>query len=644
MFKNNKKGVKQMKKGLKKMAMVLAISISMGTIGIAQAQEYSTMAQEVSIESVTNWFDSATVYWNGEYKEYNVYYRPKDGVYIKADDELVRGNKVDLVGLIGGSEYEVKIVPVIEEKEDDALANVTIVSPMAVEREGFAFSPKSTIGYTSGGYNQDGTIAEDAVIVYVTEENKNTVTATFTGDDGKSYTGVGISDIMLKKKKAKSLPMIIRFIGTVIDDNDGKVGKGTNDVIGLVDPDSTSTAGVELDIKEIANITFEGVGDDATLEGWGLRVNRSSNIVIRNLIFNQFPNDAILIQNSNEKHAAENIFIHNNTFYPGKDMTSALDSDMKKGDGTIDICAGADWITISYNRFVESGKTSLVGLKGCADDKHVMYHHNYFDTSGSRHPRARKYMVHVVNNYFKGNDTYGIAASIDSEVFVESNYFENVKRPIIVSMQGHAFKSYLQNNTGTMSGDNMLSSEPAGKLKEKNNYFDKYSESWFDPVNDVNDTDFPFEPSEYYSYNAETPEEAKIKIEKYAGVLHSIDGNNDPISTESTTVTETSTESTTATITETSTESTTVTVTETSTESTTGDEVMYGDADEDGVLTGNDAAVVLQYVLNSLTHETSEKWINRVDVDKDGIITANDCAMIMQKVLNSHYSGFAYKE
>ena len=62
----------------------------------------------------------------------------------------------------------------------------------------------------------------------------------------------------------------------------------------------------------------------------------------------------------------------------------------------------------------------------------VTYHHNWFDGSGTRHPRVRfGNPVHVYNNFYAGNE-YGVASTMGAGVLVEGNYFENVDEPTLV--------------------------------------------------------------------------------------------------------------------------------------------------------------------------------------------------------------------
>ena len=127
-------------------------------------------------------------------------------------------------------------------------------------------------------------------------------------------------------------------------------------------------------------------------------------------------------------------------------------------------------------------------------------------------------------------------------------------------------------------------------------------------------------------------------------------------STESTTetTTETSTETTTVTSTETTTESTTETTTETSTETTTESTTesttevptpdpskpVKGDADGNGTVEADDAALVLQKVLTGAKVAIEDVAINAfelLDADNDGQLTAKDAAYILQKALDSTF-------
>jgi hypothetical protein len=60
---------------------------------------------------------------------------------------------------------------------------------------------------------------------------------------------------------------------------------------------------------------------------------------------------------------------------------------------------------------------------------------------------------------------------------------------------------------------------------------------------------------------------------------------------------------------------------------------LRGDTDGDGIVTANDAAVVLQNVLSSGSLKMNEAV---ADFDRDGILTANDASLILSRVLGAN--------
>ncbi|WP_431885098.1 cellulose binding domain-containing protein [Micromonospora wenchangensis] len=153
----------------------------------------------------------------------------------------------------------------------------------------------------------------------------------------------------------------------------------------------------------------------ATIVGCGFTVNGDRNVIIRNLTFRNWSDDAVNVESS-----ATNIWIDHNTFSNGY-------------DGTVDIKRGSDFVTVSWNRVYSHDKTMLLGHSddnGGQDIGHlrVTYHHNWYDGSRQRNPRVRfGNPVHVYNNYYYNNAGYGVASTMSAGVLVEGNYFENVK-------------------------------------------------------------------------------------------------------------------------------------------------------------------------------------------------------------------------
>lgn len=152
----------------------------------------------------------------------------------------------------------------------------------------------------------------------------------------------------------------------------------------------------------------------ATIAGCGLNISGDRNVIIRNLTFRDWNDDAVNVQES-----ATNIWIDHNSFSNGY-------------DGAVDIKRGSDFVTVSWNRVFNHDKTMLLGHSddnGSQDIGHlrVSYHHNWFDGSNQRNPRVRfGNPVHVFNNYYRANGGYGVASTENAGVLVEGNYFENV--------------------------------------------------------------------------------------------------------------------------------------------------------------------------------------------------------------------------
>ncbi len=265
--------------------------------------------------------------------------------------------------------------------------------------------------------------------------------------------GKGLTAILAYREKNKvKTPLSIRLIGKV------EMPSGVTNYM--------------LGIKETHNVTFEGIGDDATVHGWGLTMKRACNIDVRNIgimLYGGIGGDGDSLSLDTEN---KNIFMHNIDFFYGE---QGKDADQKKGDGSIDLKARSDYITASYNHFWDSGKTCVAGgvweAKNPDDPEakiFVTYHHNWFDHSDSRHPRCVAGNVHVYNNYYDGVGDYGIGAAVQSSVFAENNYFRNVPRPMIIASQG---SECYDSSTGTYKDEGSLSGQTGGMIKAYGNVF-----------------------------------------------------------------------------------------------------------------------------------------------------------------------------
>lgn len=399
---------------------------------------FQLQAQSVTITQETGWLESAYIKWNpvATAESYNVYYTGGGLTDKKIDTQLIRSYgsyfRADVLGLAAGN-YTIKVVPVIGGIEGPATVSNSI-TVLAHDRNGFAHSD----GKIPGGYNLDGTLKTGAVVIYITQNTKNTVSMNVTG--ANSNPCVGLQAILDGfKKGVDNRPLVVRMIGNITPLNNMLAG----DIV--------------IENKNNANgsITVEGVGSDAYANGWGIRIKQGSNIEVRNIGFmltDSGEGDNVSLQDKND-----HIWIHNNDMFYG---APGGDTDQVKGDGALDSKKSTD-ITFSYNHFWDSGKSSLLGLGETAKPNlRATYHHNWFDHSDSRHPRVRTYSAHIYNNYFDGNSRYGAGSTMASSLFLEGNYFRNTKYPMLISMQG----------TDTSSGAGTFSSENGGMIKSYNNF------------------------------------------------------------------------------------------------------------------------------------------------------------------------------
>ena len=485
----------------------------------------------IQITEAKGWQESAYLKWapfEGA-SSYNVYV---DGKQI--DAQLIRQYKsyyrADVLGLKEGT-YSVKVVPVNAEGTEIAGANTA--SNLVVKsynREGFAHFKYDGVG----AYNNDGTLKSGAKVLYITAKTAKTVSTTV--NTGKTETITGLQSIIDAYSKGKdTTPIVFRIIGKV----------------NLSDLDHISSSAEGLQIKgkgahSEMNMTFEGVGDDATVYGFGFLLRNTKSVEFRNFAIMRCLDDAMSLDTDNS-----HVWIHNMDLFYGKKGGAA---DQAKGDGTVDIKGDSQYITVAYNRFWDNGKASMCGMTSESGPNYITYHHNWFDHSDSRMARIRTMSVHMYNNYYQHNDVYGIGATSGSSVFMESNYFDAVKRPIMSSLQGTDAKG-----DGTFSGEkgglikaygNVFANKPDNfsyiPYSENNTSFDAYEVS--DPSQQVPSSvktlvggtsynNFDTNSSVMYTYVADKAEDVPSIVEGFYGAGRLNHGDIDFVIPDETVVT-----------------------------------------------------------------------------------------------------------
>lgn len=485
----------------------------------------------IQITEAKGWQESAYLKWapfEGA-SSYNVYVDDK-----KIDAQLVRQYasyyRADVLGLKEGT-YSVKVVPVNAEGKEIAGANTA--SNLVVKsynREGFAHFKYAGVG----AYNNDGTLKAGAKVLYITAKTAKTVSTTV--NTGKQETITGLQAIIDAYQKGEdTTPIVFRIIGKV----------------SLSDLDKISSSAEGLQIKgkgahSVMNMTFEGVGDDATVYGFGFLLRNTKSVEFRNFAIMRCLDDVMSLDTDNS-----HVWIHNMDLFYGKKGGAA---DQAKGDGTVDIKGDSQYITVAYNRFWDNGKASMCGMTSESGPNYITYHHNWFDHSDSRMARIRTMSVHMYNNYYLHNDVYGVGATSGSSVFMESNYFDATKRPIMSSLQGTDAMG-----DGTFSGEkgglikaygNVFANKPANfsyiPYAENNTSFDAYEVS--NPSEQVPTSvktlvggtsydNFDTNPSLMYAYTADKAEDVPSIVEGFYGAGRLNHGDIDFVIPDETVVT-----------------------------------------------------------------------------------------------------------
>jgi len=217
--------------------------------------------------------------------------------------------------------------------------------------------------------------------------------------------------------------------------------------------------------------TIVGIGSASGFTGGGLNIglpaddavtappaNAVHNVIVRNLVFHDWPDDAINVQ----------MFSHH-VWLDHNDLSHGF-------DGVIDIKRGSSYVTVSWNHTHNHTKNMLLGHDddNAAQDVgrlKVSYHHNWFDQTPQRNPRVRfGEPVHVYNNYYLHNTDIGIACQAGAGCLVEGNYFESVEEPVSNHYAGPAGRCVARDNVfaGTEPGQ----PDCGGAVEEPRDYYD----------------------------------------------------------------------------------------------------------------------------------------------------------------------------
>lgn len=498
-----------------------------------------------SFSAAGGWFETLYAEWAGNKSDVTaVSYSGTASGSLTGDDltYLVRQDgsnvRLDIPGLKAGT-YNLTVTT------NSGTITKNNIKVYEYDRSGYAHYDAHKEGVTGiGAYNDDGTLKSNAVVVYVTEENKNTVQLPgYTGsqypagignilnyksEDANGVTGGGKIDIV-KQLREEGIPLDVRFLGTIRGgDSNTSNNPPAENIKGLTGYNTPTNGGTKGDngmmirVYKSSNVTFEGIGDDATLDGWGIQVISQTGFVsqgleFRNLNFTNTPEDAIGLEGTASLSSSPQSkdwlnssctpikfsWVHNNTFHQGFCKNPA-ESDKAEGDGSCDWKRGYGY-TMAYNHYINNHKTNLIGSSSQSIQYDASLHHNWYEGVMSRQPLARQSNIHIYNTYFDGATSYAISPRAHAYIFSEGNYFGACKNPVDSAKEGSAtVKSY---------NDSFAGCNGTNAAQQVTNKTDKVSDSSGNPY-------AGFETgSDMYEYTATSPIQAKADCLNLAGAM-----------------------------------------------------------------------------------------------------------------------------
>lgn len=288
-----------------------------------------------------------------------------------------------------------------------------------------------------------------------------------------------------------------------VDEDGGLVDSGTANAI-------ETTFGAVLKVG--SNKTLIGIGDQAFFNRVGLVIQCQSNIIIRNIKFTMVnvpatrdgeykildtdgvttigDPDCIGIQ-ADKSSIPENERISEHIWVDHCEFYNENVSNKDRYDGLLDHKNNVQNMTISWNYFHDHSKALLSG-KGDSDNynRTVTYHHNYFTRiNGSRLPLLRYGQHHYFNNYMVDCPGDGVNLRINSNGYIEQNYFKNSKKPVFGKIsengQGKLIDNIFENCSRLPAGITNINGAKSSPLSSSEEF-----------VRDCN-----FTPSNLYTYS-----------------------------------------------------------------------------------------------------------------------------------------------
>jgi pectate lyase len=238
-------------------------------------------------------------------------------------------------------------------------------------------------------------------------------------------------------------------------------------------------------IRVPSNTTLTGTGIGSGLLNASISLDQVENVVIRGLNLRNpcdvqpawDPDDGAKgnwnsVFDAITVSASRRVWIDHNSFTdaPHTDDQAAIENGMRKQchDGALDITQGSDLVTVSYNRFAQHEKNSLVGSSdntvSDAGRLRVTFSNNLFEYVSSRAPRVRFGKAHLYNNLHIGDrhhalypHQYSVGVGKQADIIGNANVYE------IAGARGcnDVVRNHGPDNSFTDAGS-ILNGEPLG--------------------------------------------------------------------------------------------------------------------------------------------------------------------------------------
>jgi pectate lyase len=230
------------------------------------------------------------------------------------------------------------------------------------------------------------------------------------GQTVRATTGTAIHTALCARASSTT-PITIQVEGTITVGNTAKVSGSCNTAAGVIE------------LKQISNVTIVGVGGGAVFDQIGIHIREASNIIIQNVTVRNVKKSGSPTSNGGDaigmESSVHNVWIDHNTLYASGGEDQGYDS-------LVDMKAGTNYVTVSYNTLRNSGRGGLIGSSDSdLNNGPVTFHHNLYENIDSRTPLLRGATAHIYDNYYVGLTKSGINSRAGGKAKVENNYFKN---------------------------------------------------------------------------------------------------------------------------------------------------------------------------------------------------------------------------